>query len=634
MPLHQFVDSGGEFLLSYAKQKIKEMHARMSGSLRVLNKTILTDAASTIYLHSQWMAEGVYNDTIRITAGGEYLVGVAMPDPTPYRSLFLDTITSGDVYSSVITGTTNADNSFQTTTYEGFKNGVSLGTVFGTNTLVSPHVRVYVNWANIPGDGFNSSTLVQIGQYDPQSHLIFNATYDDTQPSGSRTVGTGDTPAPYTSFLNQQQAAGANRLQVTMSDGTALATVPQTTTDGTTFTPTWVTTAWDGTSSAATTAGSASFVVPPDTNSSGKVAAEAIAREKARLQTNSTNAINLLKAGVMPPPQGLQVPWGVIVKSGAPDSVKPRQVSAFTAALSTPELSDFIYVGTPNTVYGPTTVTRGLDLSYADAQGNVQSINITGTWTQQSVKVIYQGLNNYVLYNTYSNFPIFSPATGLSLFNNLSIIDGAPVEDGAAGTGRGIGQFINGTKVVGDNNPDSSMGTPTDPTQVIGFSQSSQNISVAVVPFYLQYLAAIKPVSVDTLAVDPGYSSNWLSTSMVPGEIITLIPFSPVLSGEDLGMFGPTAGATQVATYGYATFTYNIDGSFTFGQWHDNPQVDDMLDASGAAITWPGTNCIVKYTKFGWKDTQATAAAQALTLTNPVTNGDKFLKLIKGAQGI
>lgn len=73
MPLRQFVESGGEYLLSFAKQKIAYMHKQMAGAgpARLERVFIVTDG-SQIFLKSLRSLRGQFIDTIRITASGSW----------------------------------------------------------------------------------------------------------------------------------------------------------------------------------------------------------------------------------------------------------------------------------------------------------------------------------------------------------------------------------------------------------------------------------------------------------------------------------------------------------------------------------------------------------------------------------
>ena len=540
------IEPGAEWCLPLAKKALRVLHdelVRMGLSVRNQRIPFPTGEVIFVQAHRLMMPDGcapAFIDTIRITAGGQsYLVGVSMPDPTPYRNLFLETLTS------------------------------------------------------------------------------------------------------------------SNQLQVTMSDGTVLATQAQSA-GSPTFSGAWL-----GEEGTLISTGNLPFAVPADTQSS-LTGATALAREKARLQTNSTAAIGMLRGGVLPK-LGFNG-WARSVKNSVLNSILPREISAFTAALSGPEVLGPLFLGTPFTEFD-VTVTRSVTVQYTDANGVLQQETITGTWRQQEIKHSKASAINFFSYtNVFANFPAFFLNGTFGMVTTFldSNTDVGAYRDSFGGS-LGVvldGQTINVSDSSGfasDQNNDSSYSAPTDPTRFYGYSPAvpslTLNTTARVVDLYKQYLRDIKPVDVSTLPdPKPAYSSNWLSTSMVPGEVVSLIPFGPVKDSEDLGMFGSHTGAQQVALYGVASFKYDVDGSFTFVSWRDGipaapatatapavvagPKMLDMLDSAGAAITWPGTNCIVKFTKFGWTDTKATAAAQAKLLTAPVTNADKFLKLIKSAAGI
>lgn len=648
MPLRQFVDPGGELYLPFAKKKLGQMHAQMIGTgVARLERVIFTDAATNIFLRSIRAAPAVFIDTVRITGGSSYLVAVTMPDTTPYRSLFLDTITF-DPALSFIRGIVGSSGPVQipyiiTETIQDSVGGILYSVTTGTETGSPSLDGAGTGTLTIARSNFTNNSAgaltVQNGT------VVFNVTgFILGSSTGSFVTSSRparDAAAAYAASIS------INQLQVTMSDGTVLATRAQTTSDGgASYQPTF-SGAWLGEEGTLLSDGSTlAFTVPADTQSA-LAGATAVAREKARLQTNSTNALNLLRAGVMPNVQYRDA-WDKRVKANAPASALPRQVVPFTAVVS-----DVTTISTPTV----TQVTRTAVLSYGDQQET-----LVGTATTENRSYTKSGSGTiFSAQYTFSNFPCFNSTgaqSGLPLdvttsstgiTNEFYADTTAQVfKDGSFGIpvwNLGMGVVANGGATAGYNadsstcSPSSFTGAPSDPSAFYGYSPAypaaNGALTFTTAPLFTQYLADVKPVSVDTLPdPKPAYSSNWLSTSMVPGEVVSLIPFSPVLSGEDLGMFASHVGATQVATHGYATFRYNIDGSFTFVSWHDNPKVTDMLDSAGAAITWPSTNCVVKYTKFGWKDTQALATAQALALNAPVTQANKFLKLIKQAQGI
>ena len=93
MGLKLQVDADGAHLLPFARKKLREMKAWMlDAGLGCFTKHIFADNGAQIRMNSLDIGNGLFLDFIRIIAGQSYLVGVSMPDPTPYRSLFLDTI--------------------------------------------------------------------------------------------------------------------------------------------------------------------------------------------------------------------------------------------------------------------------------------------------------------------------------------------------------------------------------------------------------------------------------------------------------------------------------------------------------------------------------------------------------------
>lgn len=658
MAISFHVDAGAEYLRPFAKRLVEKLHSEMKQTGRTATlRDFAIDDTTLIHIESFMVGEprlAYFTDRVRITSGIPYLVNTLLPNMVPFRSLFLDSgfgqpLTQiqppynppiapdnrmGAIVPYFFYDASGADsgivgNPGTTLGFYGVRDG--LGNEYsrftGTEVVTAGGGKIVSVTANMPVSilpGFFA--LAQGTDTTPNdpgddSTIIFVA-IDGSGPTNAYNAALSSYNAAAASYLAQYNANAAARLQVTMSDGEIVAFVPQTTVDGSFFSPSY-SGPWLGEEGTLISTGNFPFAVPTDTKSS-LAGATAVAREKARLISDSEDMIDMLKAGILPATAAGR--WSVIIKINALRSVKPRQLIPFTAVLTTAEVPNFTSMGAPNTVYGPITVSRGVQLSYVDADGVLHSDVVQGTWTQQSFQV---GFKFYIT-NTYANFPIFSVVSGGLVASVQGSGDG-PVGDG----GTQLGVIVNGSSILGQVDT-SEFGTPTDPTTNPGVPESQSNLVFSVANLYTEYLNTIKPKSVDSLTAPlPPFSVNWLSSSIVVGSTVSVVPYGPVKDGVDLGMFGIQTGAQKIAIYGVATFKYNRDGSFTFNAWRDaQPETED--DVAGPKIldfplTWTGANTVMKFGQAGWKDTQVTAKAQKALMRDPVTNNDKILALVKGA---
>lgn len=655
---------------------------------------------------------GPFDQIVGYSKPGGYAALVTLPDPTPYRSLFLNSVTVSDL-PALVTVSLDPDGDFgNTTTLIQFSSGSTVyGSIAGTRIfgdiipfpIVPGSVQhiTFSNWSN-GGSVLNGVTIRSFGEFggvDDSSGVTITPIASTGAYIGALSAWTADNNA-------FRAAQGGDRLQVTMSNGEILATVPQvkvedhyeyepqlsaaiaaqaagnavaiagynashtlsmavdagtfaeasgglaqvtsywtiidldtgpghpvppnTTSTGSTVVlgvltpgglfPTWLSQTWDGTSVAQTTSGPVTFTVPTDTNSAGKIAPEAIAREKARRKTNSETAVQLLSSGVL---TDGRVWWSVLVKVGAAGSGLPRAVSPFTVTLNgdafpvmlyslgfltglgfltTPTYDVWLatYVpGGPSTNFDAT-VSRSITARYTDAQGVLHEETITGTWRQQRTVYPYGSGNFFHSYtNTFTNYPAFDVVTGLCPLDTGQVVTlGArspttgPARDGSTA----LGIVLNGTMVYG-HAPDSAYREPSNAAGVGAgvVPPIVSTILISTLPLYLQYLRDVKPVDVNVLPdPKPAYSPHWLSTSMVDDEVVTLTPFAPVKDDELLGMFGDKTGAQKIKVYGKAKFRYNLDGSFTFVSWTEVGAIVP-LQWAGNPLTWPAANCTINY---------------------------------------
>lgn len=629
MPLSVNIESGGEKWRDVAMDKLRQMKEFMAANrLPVLTRWFQPNSTDRIMVNS---CLGM--DRIRVIAGGlRYYALAAMPDPTPYRSLFLNSGSVIGLPPLSILGTGSAVGAGSFVSLVRFVSGTTTyGTIVGSETAT-------VDDMGTPSDASDDRLVdTMVNFWNGGGGVITGllVTQNDVVLSNTRVVTSLFSTATYAAAFaawsadnDAYIASQGPQLLVNLSDSTVLASVAQ---SGDPLSPTWVSLVWDGTSSVMTTAGSVTFTVPPDVGSQGLVAAEAVAREKLRLQTNSATALGLLSAGeLVNRPYVIErfsAGWDREVKLYAPVSARPRFLTTFSVVVGSDETvgPDVIAADPPETL---TTRTVQHTASYVDADGVTQQETITGTRRINS-------FDQYAVY-TFNNWPEYrvTPATPLGFRNG-----GIPAQQGTIlngpfldGNGLDVGALLTGTRISSVSFSNSQLGTPTNP--ITGVLPGITSLSVTTVPLYLQYLRSVRPVDVNTLPdPKPAYSSNWLSTSMVAGEVVTLIPFSPVKDDEDLGMFGPTTDAQKVAVYGKAKFRYNLDGSFTFVSWQESSAIVAMTDDAGP-IAWPAMNCLIEYSAFPWADVRTTAKTQAVQLKAPTTQSLRFIKLVKDAAGL
>lgn len=598
MTLQIKVDPGGEKWRTLALNKLQQMKEFMAAHrLPVLTRWLQPNGTDRIMLNS---CLGM--DRIRITAGAlRYYVLVTMPDPTPYRMLFVDTISDGvgglnELRVQLSDGTILSSQSMIPTPQGG-----------GTGYLPFPSGA----WSG--GDFLDTYTRAAYEGADPVPPVVFGQQATFTTPVDVALPGLAIPPvSPYTSAA-----------------------------DTVAFTDRW----------------NAGYQV-------------AVAREKARLQTNSATAIETLRSG------GLtdgRIRDAVTVKVGALDSSRPRAVLPFTAVINgddfptmlsslgfltglnfgtTPAYDIWLAAYVPG---GPTTdfdatVSRSVTAQYTDMQGVLHEETISGTWRQQ--RTVYPSTFDSFFHsytNTFTNYPAFDAVTGICPLDVVlstvtlgarSVVTG-PARDGS----NTLGIVLNGTMIYG-HAADSAYRTPSDAAGngAGAVPPIASTIIISTLPLYLQYLRDVQPVDVNTLPdPKPAYSSNWLSTSMVDGEIVTLIPFAPVKDDENLGMFASKTGAQKIAVYGKAKFRYNLDGSFTFRSWKDaqeatddtpaGPVIIELADDVGT-IVWQVGNCLIEYTAFEWDDVKLAAETQMNQLQSPTTSLQRFIALVKSTVGL
>lgn len=150
---------------------------------------------------------------------------------------------------------------------------------------------------------------------------------------------------------------------------------------------------------------------------------------------------------------------------------------------------------------------------------------------------------------------------------------------------------------------------------------NSTDISGTAPAFVRTYHADVKPQYRAS-----GGNTDWLSSSLMPGMTVTVVPVTPVKDDEPLGIYGEvenTTEVTQVEVYGAAVFAYDYDnGAFTFKEWKALPsgagsvRIQITADEEGT-VAWNGYNALLIYGGIKWDDVKETARAQRKALADP-----------------
>lgn len=388
------------------------------------------------------------------------------------------------------------------------------------------------------------------------------------------------------------------------------------------------------------------------------------AMRKEERKARSALLLSMLRNNSLPVfAMGSEYNWASAIKSCSGNFKSTQFISQLSAALVGSE----ILVDYPS-AYTDITQTRSVKVSYVDANGEIQTQLIEGTW-RSAINADGRGRTD-----TFVNFPAFDVDTGaiLQALSSSSLAGrGAFLGEGPrADAGWALASVLDGYNTY---SIDASVGTSAGSSSISGMVVSS-TLTCTVAALYLQYMQDIGLLKRASLSPIPDYSPNWMSTGLVPGEIVSLVPFSPVLDGEDLGIFGDRTAATRVALYGVAQAKYAVDGSLVATSWADKPRVVDLIDAYSSAqiIAWEaakfvgvdtsvltkaqlaalltpsvlaqnlallwgslsGSNAVVKFTKFYGTDMDAAIAAQKKFLAAPVGNANIFLAFVKKQTGL
>lgn len=134
--------------------------------------------------------------------------------------------------------------------------------------------------------------------------------------------------------------------------------------------------------------------------------------------------------------------------------------------------------------------------------------------------------------------------------------------------------------------------------------------------FVREYHKSVKPVYKKGAG-----NTDWLSSSLMPGMTVTVVPIAPVMEDAPLGIYGEPEDVAEVAEveiYGSAVFSYNYDlGEFVFVEWKPLPGEAESARIPTVPDGWNGHNALIIYGGIKWDDVKEDARAQRKALNDP-----------------
>lgn len=355
----------------------------------------------------------------------------------------------------------------------------------------------------------------------------------------------------------------------------------------------------------------------------------AVARRKTLFKQHTDDIVAALKTGAP-----LPIAWDYWIKSNAPYSVHVRRSIPIA----------YSYVDTfPTTALTERTVT--FLYSYTNTAGEVVHVSKTIIGRKEFIYT-----NHYYAHNgqfagqsrkeIYADWFVPPGAISPTLIEGTNqYVPHAFIADGSRqftwSTAKGMGLLWSGelTSIYYGSfyYPDSAVVVPSTPPwlQVTPMPAPYRNTLTAYLP---EFLYAWHQRS--SQKYDPNYTSNipddraWVSSALLPGMNVTLIPFAKVKNGTSYGAFNarmpnaPTAvddaeDADEIEVYGAATYSYERTGGFKFSRWTplaDGAQSKRVAKPEGA---WPDYNVIVIYNNEKFGDVKEDARAQRKALNDP-----------------
>lgn len=334
-------------------------------------------------------------------------------------------------------------------------------------------------------------------------------------------------------------------------------------------------------------------------------------REKAWLLTQSDVVLDELRAG------GFEVPvsWGNVLKIGAPSSDNTKRPNIMSAGYDDAVVSDSSAGLTqPGVKITQRTVTLEYSAQTPEGETEQKQEIIIGTRTQtvtrhDNADGVQQMLSRVDAYDQWYEETQNPDAAALEIYLAHDFM--------RDGTSHGMNLFWSGeVQAVGGYHADSTFGAPAYapvgvryiPPQPAYFN----TLAGAAPAFVLEYHANQKPRYDKT-----GGDQAWLSSALVPGATIKVIPLGRVSEDESLGIF--STGGAHVEVYGSAIFTYDYaTGAISFVEWRPLPGgVEAIQIAIPDDYELGETNALLIYGGIKWDDVKEDARAQRKALNDP-----------------
>lgn len=331
-------------------------------------------------------------------------------------------------------------------------------------------------------------------------------------------------------------------------------------------------------------------------------------REKAWLQKVSQETLTALRDGTLTIPTA----WEYALKKNAPTSNNTRRPVLLTATYSDETVSDS---SSNLTSPGVKITQRSTLLSYAtptEAGLEHHEASVVGVRTQtvSEHKDMYGAPAMLSRVDEFEQWyePTISPSVDVEQW-----LPHAYLKDK---TSHGLGLFWTGAyQASGGYYADSSFSAPTYDLVKAEYIPPApayfNTLAGTAAVFTLEYHIKQKPV----YKLGEG-DTTWLSSALMPGQTIKVIPLGLVRNDENIGMFA--VDATHVEIYGYAVFIYDYNtGSINFGRWVSLPNGEEKIRVQIPVDHELESNALVIYGGIKWDDVKEKARAQRKALADP-----------------
>jgi len=602
-----------------------------------------------------------------IPAGTKFTLAALLPNPVPYRGVSI-----GEKAGGVPPLGTYDKNGLYSPYGDGVVTYVAFAHLYGANVAGDfgywgggvtgdLYIGDYLNHTQVSSTTlFNyecvwwDGTAIGYGHSDDGSHSAYHIVVDGAYNPGpaladivsaATAAAVANYNAAYDAYVSANPDATKSWNLVCASNGEVLAQ-QEITLVGPDKYDTPLTTQWSGDGYVPMTHGHVlTFAVPEDciypVNATCPLSDPTIvtawaaaqnalkARRKAWFRKNHDTVLADLKAGTLPKY------WDYALKRYAPLSTHTSLAVPMTATYS-----DDVVEST-----NKTTTTRSVTLSYTipvkQTDGTMKDENRTysfsGTEVYDVVEYPSRGnisgdtilVNKYTYANWYAPNHVMPQTEGFwqprqthQYLNDVAVNNTTTPRFNA-------GLVWSGTVVQGKYWADSSLGYPPSysfyaTATVPPLPPFQALLAGSALEFVKKYINDVE-VLYDAEAATAQASQLWLSSALMDGTTITIVPFGPVVDDVSLGMFthdsithsSDAAGATHIEVWGRAVFTYSrADGSFKFSEWVAPKDKDGnelpYVRVPVPAGDWPSATAYLKYS-VKWADVKKDAADAAKT---------------------